>query len=187
MSEGKPKKIIVIGASGVGKTTLVEKLAPLLDLPVIPEIGRRICAELGYERIGDIPDQEGFKEKVLASQIATEDSLGNFISDRSSIDSWVLWQRWNICQAMTYTTESFYERALVQGQKYTHILYLQPMFKAEEDGFRWTDEDYQKQIDRLIRMTLHDFNLWPRVYTIKACQLEERIKESLHFTTRAEQ
>jgi nicotinamide riboside kinase len=181
MPQGKNKKIIVIGASGVGKTTLVEKLAPLLALPTIPEIGRILCSEMGYERIGDIPDQEGFKEKVLTTQIKTEDNLASFISDRSTIDSWVLWQRWNICQAMTYTTESFYEKARAQGQKYTHILYLPPMFKPTEDGFRWTNLDYQKQIDRLIRMSLHDFDLWPRTYTLKASQLEGRVQEALHF------
>ncbi|MBS2011014.1 MAG: AAA family ATPase, partial [Cyanobacteria bacterium SZAS TMP-1] len=46
------KRIIVVGASGVGKTTLVEALAPLLNLPVIPELGRKLCLDMGYQRIG---------------------------------------------------------------------------------------------------------------------------------------
>ena len=49
------RRIIVTGASGVGKTSLVESLAPLLSLPSIPELGRQICQEMGFERVGDIP------------------------------------------------------------------------------------------------------------------------------------
>src|SRR6185436_15977491 len=97
---GNRRRIILTGASGVGKTALVDGLAPLLDLPVIPELGRKLCKEWGYERIGEIPEQEQFKQKVLELQCEEEDRLGEFISDRSTIDCWVLWQRWNICSAM---------------------------------------------------------------------------------------
>ena len=173
----KEKRIIAIGASGVGKTTLVESLTPLLSLPVIPELGRALCAEMGNERIGEIEDQEGFKEKVLDAQIEEENNLGSFISDRSTIDCWVLWQRWNICSAMTYTTEAYYQKARNQAEKYTHIIYIPPMFKPVEDGFRWCDLDYQQQIDRLVRMTLYEWQLFDIVYEIKSDQPEKRVEE----------
>ncbi len=85
----------------------MEKLAPLLNVEVIPELGRQLCEELGYKYIGEIPDQEGFKQRVLDAQIEAEKKLARrgFIADRSTVDCWVLWQRWNICKAMTYTTE----------------------------------------------------------------------------------
>lgn len=168
------KRIIITGASGVGKTTLVEALAPLLSLPRIDELGRRICHQMGYQRIGDIPDQEGFKNAVLDAQIAEENRLGDFISDRSTIDCWVLWQRWNLCSAMTYDSEAYYTRAREQAQKYSHVVYVQPTFTATDDGFRWTDPDYQKQIDRLVRSTLYDFELLDRTLTISMESLDER-------------
>ncbi len=174
-------RIIVIGASGVGKTTLVESLTPLLSLKIIPEIARVLCQEMGYQRIGEIPDQEGFKRKVLDAQIETEEKLDTFISDRSTIDCWVLWQRWNICQAMTYDSEAYYAKARKQAEKYSSIIYIPPMFPPPEDDFRWTDLDYQKQIDRLIKMTLYEWELLDRVYTVKSDQPANRIKETEHW------
>ncbi|MBK9140941.1 MAG: ATP-binding protein [Candidatus Melainabacteria bacterium] len=172
-------RIIITGASGVGKTTLVESLTPLLSLPVIPELGRRLCREMGYERIGDIPDQEGFKIEVLDAQIKAENELGSFLSDRSTIDCWVLWQRWNICQAMTYTSEDYYRKARGQAGTYTHIVYVPPMFEPVEDGFRWTDRDYQQQIDRLVRTTIYDWGLRDRTCTIESRETAARTEEVL--------
>lgn len=172
-----PTRIIVTGASGVGKTTLVAELAPLLSLPSIPELARDMCAQLGYQRIGDIPDQEDFKRKVLHAQIELEEEMGEFISDRSTIDCWVLWQRWNINNAMTYDTEAYYTTARAQAEKYSHIIYVPPHFPPPEDGFRWTDLDYQKQIDRLVRMTLYDWDLLDKVYTVASDEPQARLKE----------
>lgn len=174
-------RIIVTGASGVGKTTLVEMLAPLISLPVIPELGRQICAEMGYKTIGEIPDQEKFKQKVLEAQVKAEEEANSFISDRSTIDCWVLWQRWNLSQAMTFDSENYYLTARAQAEKYTHIIYIPPMFPPSEDGFRWTDIDYQRQIDRLVRMTLHEWNLLDRTYTVQSLQNQERLAEVLKW------
>lgn len=165
----------------MGKTSLVELLAARLNLPIIPELGRRMCQEMGYSKIGDIPDQESFKRQVLARQIEEEEALGSFISDRSTIDCWVLWQRWNICSAMTYDTESYYETARAQSKKYSTIIYIPPMFPPIDDGFRWTDLDYQKQIDRLVRMTLLEWELWSNTYVIQSDGADLRAAEVLSW------
>jgi hypothetical protein len=159
----------------------VEALAPLLSLPVIPELGRALCQGMGYERIGDIPQsqQENFKRLVLEAQIAKEKEHQSFISDRSAIDCWVLWQRWNICTAMTYDSEAYYNMARAQSHDYSHVIYLPPMFAPAEDGFRWTDLDYQKEIDRLVRMTLYEWELLPRTLTLKSHSHGDRIKETM--------
>ncbi len=161
----------------------MEALAPLLMLPVIPELGRALCQNMGYERIGDIPqsEQENFKRLVLEAQIERETELKTFISDRSAIDCWVLWQRWNICSAMTYDSEAYYDLARGQSPHYSHVIYIPPMFAPPEDGFRWTDLDYQKEIDRLVRMTLYEWDLLPRTLTLKSQSHDARIKETLSW------
>jgi hypothetical protein len=161
----------------------VEKLAPLLNVKIIPELGRQICEELGFKYIGEIPEQEDFKQRVLDAQIRAENALAEegFIGDRSTIDCWVLWQRWNICQAMTYTSEGYYEKSSEHAKSYTEIIYIPPMFAPVDDGFRWTDKDYQKQIDRLIRMTLYEWNLLDRTLFMQSLEVEARVKEALEW------
>ncbi|MBX3152334.1 ATP-binding protein [Candidatus Obscuribacterales bacterium] len=171
------KRIIITGASGVGKTTIVEALTSLLSLPMIPELGREICHQMGYQNPTEIPDQNLFKQSILTAQIEREEELQSFISDRSTIDCWVLWQRWNMCAAMSYDTEAYYETARTQALKYTHIIYIPPMFPPVDDGFRWTDLDYQKQVDRITRMTLFELDLWNKTFTVTKLGVEERVRE----------
>lgn len=180
-------KLTITGASGVGKSTLAAKLATELDLPLIPEIARQVCAELGHSRIGDIPDQEGFKRLVLEKQIAREQELDSFISDRSAIDCWVLWQRWNICSAMTYDTEAIYNRVQAHAKSYTHIVYIPALFPPIEDEFRWIEPDYIKQIDRIIRMTFYELDLWRKVLTINSDQELKRLAKVKAWLAKSEE
>lgn len=172
------KKITITGSSGVGKTTLCTKLAQELQLPLIEETARVLCEQMGYKRIGEIPEQEQFKRDVLSKQIEVERKHESFVSDRSALDCWILWQRWNICSAMTYDTEEIYTTVADHARNYTHIIYLPPLFTAIDDGFRWIEPDYIKQIDRITRMTLYDLNLWDRTLTISSSSLAERILEA---------
>lgn len=171
------KRIVITGASGVGKTTLEELLAPSLGLSVIPEIARVICGERGLKSPAEVPDQQAFRNDVLQRQVETEKSLGSFISDRSTIDCWVMWQRWHLCSAMTYDSESYYEKCRKQAETYTHIIYVPLMFQPPEDSFRWTEPDYLKQLDRLTRLTLYDWSLLDRTYTICSDNQSERLAE----------
>ena len=51
------------------------------------------------------------------------------------------------------------------------------MFPPAEDDFRWTDADYQRQIDRLVRATLYDWELMDKSYTVETDTVEKRIEE----------
>ena len=171
------KRVVITGASGVGKTSLANLLKENLNLPMIPEVARELCVEKGYASPTEIPDQEQFRREVLERQIIAETANSAFVADRSSIDAWVMWQRWQICSAMTYDTEAYYELCRAQALTYTHVIYIPPLFKIEEDQFRWTEPDYIKQIDRLTRLTMYDWSLWERAYTVQSDQLETRLSE----------
>jgi hypothetical protein len=51
------------------------------------------------------------------------------------------------------------------------------MFPPVEDGFRWTEPDYQKQIDRLIRMTIFEWELSQATYVVQSSDNESRLEE----------
>jgi predicted ATPase len=172
MSEDK--RIAITGASGVGKTSLANVLAEKLGVPLIPEVARSLCHQMGYQNPTEIPDQQSFRSQVLAEQIKEESGRSTFVSDRSMIDCWALWQRWQMCSAMTYDTEAYYEQCKAHAMRYTHIIYVPPMFVPAEDQFRWTDPDYVKQIDRLVRLTLYDWSLLERTFTIESDGPEQR-------------
>lgn len=174
-------RITITGASGTGKSTLAELLSDRLQLPLIPELARVICQEKGFSRIGEIPDQEQFKLEVLLRQIEAERKLEAFIADRSVLDCWILWQRWNICSAMTYDTEKIYDLTRAHVPGYTHVVYIPPLIQPVEDGFRWTDPDYTKQVDRIVRMTLYELGLVDRTLTVTTDNVEDRIHEVLSW------
>jgi predicted ATPase len=171
------KRIVLTGASGVGKSTLAKALADQLSLRLIPEIARILCEEHGYASPVDIPDQQSFRQEVLERQIVAEVSAASFVSDRSTIDCWVMWQRWHMCSAMTYDTESYYEQCREQSRRYTHVIYIPPLFEPVNDAFRWTDPQYIKQLDRLTRLALYDWSLLDRTYTISSDGVESRLLE----------
>lgn len=172
---------MITGASGVGKTSLAAILADKLALPLIPEVARLLCDEAGYSSPAEIADQQQFRTAVLDRQISEENAAAQFIADRCAIDCWVMWQRWHICSAMSFDTEQYYERARAQALTYDRVIYIPPMFVTPDDSFRWTDKDYIKQIDRLTRMTLFDWQLNELTLTIDSEGPESRAQQVLEW------
>jgi hypothetical protein len=146
-------------------------------MEVIPEVARALCHQMGYQSPTDIPDQQEFRTAVLDAQIREESARAEFVADRCTIDAWVMWQRWQICSAMTYDTEAYYDKCRKQADLYAGVIYIPPLFEPPEDAFRWTDTDYVKQVDRLTRMTLYDWSLWDRTYTVQSANQEDRLRE----------
>lgn len=179
---GKPhKRIVIIGAASTGKTTLAEAISKKLNLKLIQEQARIICKRLGSNNIYEIKDQKQFRFQVLKDQIKLEERLKNFISDRSTIDCWVHWIRWNYETAKTFESEKYYKLAFSQALKYSKIIYVPRIIKPKNDGFRWNDNDYQNQIDRLFKDILFEWNLIQRTYIIQSSKLNERVKEAMNF------
>lgn len=179
-------RILVTGSGSVGKTTLVNHLAPELSLCQIDEMARVLCSRLGYAQLGDIPldEQEHFKIKVLSEQIALENELESFVADRGVLDCWVLWQRWQMCKAMTFTSQAYYKMARAQSQKYTHIILVPPLFEPVDDGFRWIDKDYLDQIHRMTELAIYDFGLQNKTYIIQEKSLDGRLLEIKNWLTK---
>lgn len=181
MQKESSKRIVVIGSAGVGKTTLLNKITDKLKLKVIPEQARIICKKLGYKNIYEIQEPNEFRLLALKEQIKLEEKFKEFISDRSTIDCWVHWMRWSWCQTKTFESEKYFKLSYNQALKYSHIIYTPRLFKPKEDGFRWNDEEYQNQIDRLFRELLLEWQLMSRTHIVRSNNIKERTKEVLEF------
>lgn len=175
------KRIVIIGSAGVGKTTLFEELQKKLRLRAIPEQARIVCKKLGFKNIYEIKDPTKFRYLTLIEQIKQEEKLKQFVSDRSTIDCWVHWVRWSWGETKTFESEKYYKLTYSQALKYSHLIYIPRLIKPKEDGFRWNDEDYQNQIDRLFKEVLLEWQLMNRTYIVRQEKSKERVREVLDF------
>jgi predicted ATPase len=180
---GNRSRIAIIGAGGVGKTTLLDNLFKynnvIQSYSKIEEVVRILCTERGYHSPYDIPELElhQFRMEVLDRQISLENEAHNFIIDRSTLDAWAYFMRWSWNTCSVELAETFYEKAYAQASKYDLLIYIPIMFPAVDDGFRWTNPIYHKQIDRLLRSIIRDWGLEDRVYEIEAVDLSKRVEE----------
>lgn len=153
----RKSKLAIVGAAGVGKTTLINELFEL-DLisdkfTKIPEVVRTLCDEKGFKSPYDIPEDQvhQFREDVLDKQIALEDKEESFIVDRSCLDAWLYYMRWSWNSVDVEVAERFCRKAFSQVKKYDALIYVPISFELEDDGFRWNNKTYQKQMDRMFR------------------------------------
>jgi deoxyadenosine/deoxycytidine kinase len=145
------KRIAIVGSFSTGKTTIAERLARELDLPLLPEVAREIV-EMGFKLDKDAtPETEAL---IFLKQFNNELSEPEFVGDRSLIDSmayagWVLDnQPYRKEMALWEECERLAERRL--RTNYSHVFYLPIEFPIVLDGLRPDDPSFQKEIDQRI-------------------------------------
>lgn len=144
-----PMKIAIIGAQGVGKTTLTKQINQ--DNPIykiLPEAAR-LAIEAGY-RLDETATIET-EHWLIAKQVeleSTDDSM--WVADRSCID---LLAYINHLFSHESALLEFAEKTLVpRFSNYDLVLYLPSgEFAIEDDGVRTTDIEFQQAIDQRIR------------------------------------
>ena len=141
-------KIAIIGAQGVGKTTLAQQINK--DYPlfkILPEAAR-LAKEAGHNL-----DETATVETeiwLINKQIELESTEGNWVADRCGID------------LLAYIEHLFsHELDLVKFavktltprfNNYDLVIYLPSgEFAIKDDGVRTTDIKFQKDIDQQIR------------------------------------
>jgi len=143
------RRIAIVGSFSTGKTTLAERVAQPLELPLLPEAAREVV-KLGFKLDKDAtPETETL---IFLKQFYNELAHPEFVGDRSLIDvmtyaGWVLdnreWTKemalWEECQRIA----SHHLRS-----QYTHVFYLPIEFPIVADGLRPLDPDFQADIDR---------------------------------------
>lgn len=141
-------KIAIIGAQGVGKTTLAKQINQHYpDFKILPEAAR-LAVEAGYKL-----DHTATTETelwLIAKQIELESEENMWVADRCCIDlfAYILHLFSKESSLIEFATKTLVPRF----REYDLVLYLPSgEFVIEDDGIRTTDLKFQQDIDERIR------------------------------------
>jgi hypothetical protein len=133
--------IYFTGASGTGKTTLANLLAPEYDMKVMPSISRS-----SPHPIGGTEHQQYISEKLF--RLAMQDQ--NAVFDRTPLDVVGYDLAYGFPELATQST--LY--ATVWKRTNPILIYFPVYWTPEDDGFRPTDEKTTTTVDLSIRVQL---------------------------------
>ena len=141
-------KIAIIGAQGVGKTTLAQQInKDYPDLKILPEAAR-LAKEIGYDL-----DRVATAETelwLIKKQIELENIESRWVADRCCID--LLAYIHHLFSEESALIEFATETLVPRFSVYDLVLYLPSgQFAIEDDGVRITDMGFQQAVDRQIR------------------------------------
>ena len=141
-------KIAIVGAQGVGKTTLAKQInKDCPDFEILPEAAR-LAQEIGYKL-----DHTATTETelwLIAKQIELESAESDWVADRSSID--LLAYIHHLFSDELDLIEFANKTLSPRFSNYDLVLYLPSgQFAIEDDGVRTTDIKFQQEVDKRIR------------------------------------
>jgi nicotinamide riboside kinase len=143
-------KLAGVGSMGVGKTTLVNEVAKVMEWTILPELAREMM-NAGYKL--DKGVDVATEYVMIEKQIELEQYSRPWIADRCLIDIWAY------CKVL-FPDEAPLLNTIVQKLKETEydiIVYIPPEFPIEDDGIRSTDTQFQTNIDNAIKEILCSF------------------------------
>ncbi len=147
-------RIAISGSHGVGKTTLTNRLAQELCLPIISEVARTVARDFGFSSTKQIVQAKQvrkfmFQMGVFYNQMIEEKKYSQgFVSDRSIFDSVAYSIYYGLLAPIIKDKK---KQAAEHSKSYDMIIYCPiPEIGIEEDGFRLSDKKSQLAVDRHI-------------------------------------
>lgn len=174
-------KIILTGAHGTGKSTLVQPLATEYKLPVFQRTVRNFWEANGVNDFELLPSdiRAIFQKHLLLNQLEKENTLWEqgFITDRSVLD----YLAYAVVSSSMSKTDLDLYKALIRERllQYDYIIYLPVEFPAEPEYLR---ANPQSQIEVAEVLEEH-LNLWlkPEQYCIARGSVDERLGQIKNF------
>ena len=164
-------RIAVVGSHGTGKTTVAENVSKKTWLPKLDEVAREVMDMFGKRPQDMTPEErKRFQIDVYFLQHDKEDNKESFISDRGIYDNLAY---------VYFVEEKLYEllkrKTKEVHQWYDKVYYTPIEFELQQDGVRFEDLEFQKQIDYKIKEILNVLNIEYEVLSWSTKQREQQI------------
>ena len=167
-------RIAFVGASGVGKSRLVDYLQPKLDLPLNPVGSRSVAKALGFDNAYDVDRynlRNTFQRRLFSEKTYWEKGHDDFITDRTVFDNLA----YSIHHGGAENIDEEELNAYVAAMKrYTHVIYL-PLYRFQKlgtDPARNTSPVYHKMFDMVVRSLLSEYDI---EHVALHCPVEDRL------------
>ena len=174
-------KIILTGAHGTGKTTLLNELVKLYSIPALRRTVRSFWEDNGVSDFEKLPAEirAEFQKYLLLNQISLEDQYQEtgFITDRSVLD----YLGYAIVSSSMQGSDLELYKALIQARlaQYDYIVYCPVEFKAEAEYLR-AHPDSQKQVAAVLEQYLAEW-LQPSQYCLVTGSVSDRLAQIQRF------
>ena len=174
-------KIILTGAHGTGKSTLLEPLAQQYKLPLLQRTVRNFWEDNGVNDFELLPSdiRAIFQKHLLLNQLDKENTLWEqgFITDRSVLD----YLGYTVVSSSMAKIDLDLYKALIRERllQYDYIIYLPVEFPAEAEYLRANPES-QTGVAQVLEEHL---NLWlsPEQYCIARGSVDQRLDQIKKF------
>lgn len=181
-------RIGIAGSHGTGKTTLAEKLADVLELPLIHEVAREVAREMGLDDLNKLVNNyelaRVFQGKILLRQLEKEMEYSQgFVSDRTVIDNLAYWYYYGLARQPDFNKILSRIRGLADSC-YDVIFFVPVEFPVVYDGFRFVCEPCRNVIEGIIMNELMNLQETP-VFVLRG-SVEERLKKALEIIDKLE-
>ena len=162
-------KIGIVGAHGVGKTTLARELAKALNLSIVPD-----TAAEAFHKGWAVNEKTTTENQfwILTKQIEYErDIKTNFIADKTLYDN-LVYAKYIFDDPEIH---SVLKKIVLANSNYHLLIYLPIEIKLVDDG-RSIDPTFQKMIDREYLRLLEELGI--KYFQVKG-SVEERVGQAV--------
>lgn len=184
------RKIMICGASGVGKTTLANHMSELYNLPTFTTSASQLWDKYGFSSHADVLKKcmqsigmgMGYQLEILENRQKEIGDRTEFVSDRSYVDNIVYLMLQNGSQLTEKMINPFLEVARKGLQEIDGIIFIRftDQVFLENNNRRITNCYYQSMVDSVFDWVLTNYEIglptFGKLLELKMWDFETRIK-----------